>query len=140
MKRRTHATNAAPSGATVLQGDGSNATLSSQDAPRSIVAKCSKVDMATAELIQDLRKVMGPYTATNLKEKRSNRMKDYTSVASSLPLHQVPYYRGIHCRYEMPSYELPPLTRKMKLSKDVILYIEAPGTYHIEGKRGRNYM
>ena len=27
---------------------------------------------------------MGPYTATNLKEKRSNRMKDYTSVASSL--------------------------------------------------------
>lgn len=84
MKRRTHAANAAPSGATVLQGDGSNATLSSQDAPRSIVAKCSKVDMATAELIQDLRKLMGPYTATNLKEKRSNRMKDYTSVASSL--------------------------------------------------------
>lgn len=84
MKRRTHATNAAPSGATVLQGDGSNAKLSTQDVPRSIVAKCSKVDVATAELIQDLRRLMGPYTATNLKEKRSNRMKDYTSVAGSL--------------------------------------------------------
>lgn len=84
MKRRTHATNAAPSGATVLKGDGSNANLSTQDVPRSIVAKCSKVDVATAELIQDLRRLMGPYTATNLKEKRSNRMKDYTSVAGSL--------------------------------------------------------
>ena len=84
MKRRTHATNAAPSGATVLPVDGSNAKLSTQDVPRSIVAKCSKVDVATAELIQDLRRLMGPYTATNLKEKRSNRMKDYTSVAGSL--------------------------------------------------------
>ena len=68
----------------MLKADGTNEGLSSSDVPRSIVAKCSKVDVATAGLIQDLRKLMGPYTATNLKEKRSNRMKDYTTVAGTL--------------------------------------------------------
>ena len=82
-KTRTHAIGA-PDGATVVGKDGKAEGLSKQDVPRSIVAKVSKVDMKTSELILDMRKLMGPYTATNLKEKRSNRMKDYTSVASSL--------------------------------------------------------
>ena len=38
--------------------------------PRTIVAKGSKVSSYVAELIKDLRKLMSPYTATNLRERR----------------------------------------------------------------------
>ena len=82
-KTRTHALGA-PEGATVVGSDGKAEGLTTQDIPKSIVAKVSKVDGKTAELIMDIRKLMGPYTASKLKEKRSNRMKDYTGIAGSL--------------------------------------------------------
>eukprot|EP01031_Cornospumella_fuschlensis_P035600 gene35600-43175_t len=53
-------------------------------APRSIVAKAGKVDPFVTELIMETRKVMEPYTARNLRERRFNKMKDFVSVASQL--------------------------------------------------------
>jgi len=86
-KRRTHGSGA-PEGATVLGDGGASAPLSSKaDAaavPRSIVAKASKVAPQVGELVRDLRKLMSPYTATKLREKKFNRMKDYAAVAGHL--------------------------------------------------------
>ena len=80
-KTRTHAAGA-PQGATTL-----GETEIKDDIPRSIVAKASKVLCTVAffsfsniffakvgpqvgELVRDVRKLMGPYTANNLREKR----------------------------------------------------------------------
>ena len=52
--------------------------------PRSIVAKGTKVIPLVGELVQDLRKLMSPYTASNLRERSFNRMKDYAHVAGVL--------------------------------------------------------
>ena len=52
--------------------------------PRSIVARAGKVASRVAELIRDIRKMMSPYTASKLKERSYNRLKDYISVAGQL--------------------------------------------------------
>lgn len=67
-KTRTHAAGdetgaAAPSGAA---GDG----IKDKDVPRSLVVRASVVAPAIRLLIRDLRKVMSPYTAMNLKERK----------------------------------------------------------------------
>lgn len=64
-KTRTHKDDV-PAGATTLDGK----SLSKQiddGIPRSIVAKGSKVAPKVSELIHDLRRLMLPYTASNLK-------------------------------------------------------------------------
>jgi hypothetical protein len=72
-KTRTHASGA-PEGATTLK---STATKTSEvdnevkeNIPRSIVARSGSVVAPLKELVRDLRKLMSPYTATNLREKR----------------------------------------------------------------------
>lgn len=71
---------AAPAGA-VSQGA---VKEESPAVPRSIVARGTKVIPLVSELVQDLRKLMSPYTATNLRERSFNRMKDYAQVAGVL--------------------------------------------------------
>mmetsp|Transcript_17243 Transcript_17243/g.24977 ORF Transcript_17243/g.24977 Transcript_17243/m.24977 type:complete len:397 (+) Transcript_17243:38-1228(+) len=80
-KSRTHK-EAPPEGANTLSSEGT--AVNKADVPRSIVAKASKVQPIIAELVKDFRKLMSPYTATNLREKRNNRMKDYATVAGQL--------------------------------------------------------
>jgi len=82
VKTKTHAKNEVV-GATVLEG-GVQRGLEEDLPPRSIVARASKVVAQVGELVGDLRKLMGPHTASNLKEQRKNRMKDYTQVATQL--------------------------------------------------------
>jgi len=60
------------------------ATDGKDEVPRTIVAKSGKVVPNVAELVQDLRKLMGPHTAASLKEKNYNKMKDYIAVAGQL--------------------------------------------------------
>ena len=85
-KRRVHDIKSIPEGATVLGDGGVAAPLKKDEAaiPRSIVAKASKVAPQVSELVRDVRKLMSPYTATKLREKRFNRMKDYAAVAGHL--------------------------------------------------------
>ena len=54
--------------------------------PRSIVVRRGRLGKFAKELIGDLRLVMAPYTPVNLKEKRSNTIKDYLAVTSVLGL------------------------------------------------------
>jgi len=84
-KTRTHGKDA-PKGATVITAQGATAALDKEESevPRSIVAKGSKVIPQVGELVRDLRKLMGPYTASNLREKSYNRMKDYVVVCGQL--------------------------------------------------------
>lgn len=77
-KTRTH-TSGAPEGATILKEEDFKQTV-----PRSIVARSGNVVAPLKELVRDLRKLMAPYTATNLKEKSYNKLKDYTNVAGAL--------------------------------------------------------
>ena len=58
-------------GATTLGPDGAVAASKFQDdGPKSIVARGSKVKPLISELIIDLRALMSPHTAQNLKEKK----------------------------------------------------------------------
>ncbi|KAJ2847725.1 rRNA-binding ribosome biosynthesis protein, partial [Coemansia erecta] len=52
--------------------------------PRSLVAKSGEVGQSVSRLVRDVRKVMEPFTASSLKERKNNRVKDYVSVSSHL--------------------------------------------------------
>lgn len=46
--------------------------------------KSGKVGRSVAGLVQDVRKVMEPNTATRLKERKSNRLRDFLTMAGPL--------------------------------------------------------
>ena len=48
--------------------------------PRSLIIKRGKVGPYLKKLVSELRTVMYPYTAINLKEKKSNNMRDFLSL------------------------------------------------------------
>jgi hypothetical protein len=62
-KTKTHDLKKAPEGAPVVESQ-------SETIPRSIVAKVGKVSGVINDIVHDLRRVMGPFTATNLKERK----------------------------------------------------------------------
>lgn len=53
-------------------------------APKSFIIRLGPVTKTTSQLVTDLRRAMEPNTATRLRERRSNRLKDYASVAGPL--------------------------------------------------------
>lgn len=79
-KTRTHEDDI-PEGANIA-GEGA----AKADIPRSVVVRSSKVVSNIQDLIMELRKVMSPNTATNLREKSFNRLKDYITIAGQLAL------------------------------------------------------
>ena len=54
------------------------------DTPLSFVFKMGKVPAVVSALVQDLRRVMAPYTAEKLREKRKNTLKDFVHVGAPL--------------------------------------------------------
>ena len=113
--------------------------------PRSIVAKAGKVMLNKScynnhhmvrqvsphvgSLVKDLRKMMGPYTATNLKERGYNRVKDYTAVASQLGISHIlavtetksnivlrvaRFQNGPTLHFRIPQYSLAKHVRSMQ--------------------------
>ncbi|KAF7721071.1 hypothetical protein EC973_005504, partial [Apophysomyces ossiformis] len=52
--------------------------------PRSFVVRSGVVGRSVTALVQDVRHIMEPYTATHLKERRTNRLKDFVAVAGQL--------------------------------------------------------
>ncbi|KAK5135251.1 hypothetical protein LTR08_005501 [Meristemomyces frigidus] len=79
VKKRTHpgVTPAAPGNAPSKPGDRS---------PKSMVIRigASEVGPSVTQLVKDVRSMMEPQTATRLKERRSNKLRDYTSMAGPL--------------------------------------------------------
>ncbi|KAG8745111.1 hypothetical protein FRC10_008722 [Ceratobasidium sp. 414] len=75
-KNRTHLKGGIPAeGSTSADATG---------APKSIVVKHGQVGPALAQLVRDLRKVMEPNTASRLRERKRNKLKDYLVIAPTL--------------------------------------------------------
>ena len=98
--------------------------------PRTIVARSHKVNPNVAELIRDVRKMMGPYTASNLRERNYNRMKDYASVATHLGISHIlsfaqtknknivlriaKFHQGPTLHFRIPAYSLTKHVRTLQ--------------------------
>jgi ribosome biogenesis protein SSF1/2 len=54
--------------------------------PRSMVIRvnASEVGPSVTQLVRDMRLVMSPHTAARLKERRSNKLRDYITMAGPL--------------------------------------------------------
>lgn len=61
-----------------------DAVAADKKTPKSFVFRMGKVGASVKQLVVDLRRVMQPYTATNLKELPRNVLKDFISVAGPL--------------------------------------------------------
>ncbi|KAG0706331.1 Brix-domain-containing protein [Suillus ampliporus] len=72
-KNRTH-----------LKGAGAAAQTVSDGAPKSFIIKHGQVGSSLTQLVRDLRKVMEPNTASRLKERNRNKLKDYLTMAPTL--------------------------------------------------------
>ncbi|KEP67062.1 UNVERIFIED_CONTAM: brix domain-containing protein [Hammondia hammondi] len=57
---------------------------SSPSAPCSFVVKRGRLTPGARLLVQDLRMLMSPYCSSRLREKRSNKLKDFVAVSSLL--------------------------------------------------------
>ena len=53
-------------------------------APHSFVVPLGKTGKSVKELVSDFRKVMEPFTATNIKPRPGNVVKDYVQIAGPL--------------------------------------------------------
>ncbi|TDL27262.1 Brix-domain-containing protein [Rickenella mellea] len=71
-KNRTH-----------LKGPAQSTPIS-DGAPSSFVIKHGHVGSSLAHLVRDFRKVMEPHTASRLKERARNKLKDYLTLAPAL--------------------------------------------------------
>ncbi|KAF7322538.1 hypothetical protein HMN09_00032300 [Mycena chlorophos] len=75
-KNRTH-----------LKGAGAAAaapTATQDGVPKSFIIKHGQVGHSIAQLVRDLRKVMEPNTASRLRERSRNKLKDYLTMAPAL--------------------------------------------------------
>ncbi|KAI9704354.1 MAG: hypothetical protein M1836_007217 [Candelina mexicana] len=79
-KKRTHvgANNARP------KGTANNASMSRE--PKSMVVRvgAGEVGPSITQLVKDVRSMLEPGTASRLKERRSNRLRDFTTMAGPL--------------------------------------------------------
>ncbi|KAL5511734.1 SSF1 [Sanghuangporus vaninii] len=94
--------------------------------PRSFIIKHGQVGSSLSQLVRDLRKVMEPNTASRLKERVRNKLKDYLTLAPALHVTHIlaltltpiaPYLRMVR----LPAG--PTLTFRMErysLSRDII--------------------
>ncbi|KAJ7702354.1 Brix domain-containing protein [Mycena rosella] len=71
-KNRTHLKGAAP------------ATTTAEGVPKSFIIKHGPVGHSIVQLVRDFRKVMEPNTASRLKERTRNKLKDYLTLAPAL--------------------------------------------------------
>lgn len=62
----------------------SAAGISEDGVPKSFVIKHGQVGTSLTQLVRDLRKVMEPNTATRLKERKRNKLKDFFTMAPVL--------------------------------------------------------
>ncbi|GAA5858089.1 hypothetical protein JCM8547_005648 [Rhodosporidiobolus lusitaniae] len=80
-KTRTHvrpAANAPSAGTSASGGSAASKT------PKSFVVKSGTVGGSVAQLTKDVRRVLEPNTATRLKERKANRLRDYVSMSGPL--------------------------------------------------------
>lgn len=70
---------------TAVPSDGQTSLApSTAKVPKSFVIRASNMTKAASQLVNDLRRMMEPNTASRLKERKSNCIRDYMSVAGPL--------------------------------------------------------
>jgi len=81
-KRRTQA----PGTVQNAKALGVNKAGSGDRTPKSMVIRmgASDVGPSVTQLVKDMRSVMEPHTASRLRERRANRLRDYTTMAGPL--------------------------------------------------------
>ncbi|TFK67920.1 Brix-domain-containing protein [Pluteus cervinus] len=89
------------------------------DAPKSFVIKHGHVGTSLAQLVRDLRKVMEPNTATRLKERKRNKLKDFLTIAPAL---QVTHLLALTLTPIAPSFRIIRLSAGPTLSFRVERY------------------
>ncbi|KAF8894399.1 Brix domain-containing protein [Infundibulicybe gibba] len=72
-KNRTH-----------LKGASAEARNTADGIPKSFIIKHGQVGSSITQLVRDMRKVMEPNTASRLKERNRNKLKDYLTLAPAL--------------------------------------------------------
>ena len=79
-KKRTHV------GAHNGPSNGASGPTSSARDPKSMVIRigAGEIGPSVSQLVKDVRAMMEPNTASRLKERRSNRLRDYTAMAGPL--------------------------------------------------------
>ncbi len=82
-KKRTHAPAANPNRNKASAAANPQASTSE---PKSMVIRigAGEVGSSVSQLVSDVRRVMEPGTASRLKERRANRLRDYTSMCGPL--------------------------------------------------------
>ncbi|KAI4120944.1 MAG: hypothetical protein LQ347_006999, partial [Umbilicaria vellea] len=80
VKKRTHV------GANNGPTNSVPANNAASRSPRSMVIRigAGEVGPSVSQLVKDVRHMMEPGTASRLKERRSNRLRDYTTMAGPL--------------------------------------------------------
>ncbi|SPO28052.1 related to SSF1 - Nucleolar protein involved in the assembly of the large ribosomal subunit [Ustilago trichophora] len=61
-----------------------NSAATSTSAPKSFIIRTGKVPRSVSTLVQDTRKVMEPNTATRLRERNNNKLKEFISMAGPI--------------------------------------------------------
>ncbi|SJL04517.1 related to SSF1-Nucleolar protein involved in the assembly of the large ribosomal subunit [Armillaria ostoyae] len=69
---------------THLKGITTESASSQAGVPKSFVIKHGQVGASIAQLVRDIRKVMEPNTASRLRERNRNKLKDYLTLAPAL--------------------------------------------------------
>ncbi|KAF8919664.1 Brix domain-containing protein [Mucidula mucida] len=101
-KNRTH-----------LKGAATESASSQTGVPKSFVIKHGQVGSSIAQLVRDIRKVMEPNTASRLKERNRNKLKDYLTMAPAL---QVTHLLAFTLTPLAPSMRIVRLTNGPTLS------------------------
>lgn len=69
---------------------GQKSTTNNNDGiPKSFIIKHGQVGSSLTQLVRDMRKVMEPNTATRLKERNRNKLKDYLTLAPALQVSHI---------------------------------------------------
>ncbi|KAI9654031.1 MAG: hypothetical protein M1831_005548 [Alyxoria varia] len=77
--------------------NGVNRTKPGDRIPKSMVIRMGAGDVGSSvtQLVKDVRGVMEPHTASKLRERRSNKLRDYTTMAGPLGVsHLLLFYRA----------------------------------------------
>ncbi|PWW73723.1 Brix-domain-containing protein [Tuber magnatum] len=88
-KKRTHTTWSDPTKGATVGGQPLNASASRTPKTMVIRVGASEVGPSISELVRDVRTMMEPHTASRLRERKSNRLKDYTTMAGPLGVTQL---------------------------------------------------
>ncbi|CAH0514842.1 unnamed protein product [Peronospora belbahrii] len=94
-------------------------TVEKSDLPMSFVFKMGKVPAVVSSLVQDMRRVMAPYTADKLREKRKNTLKDFIHVGAPLGVTHFVFFTNTEAGTNLKIARIP---RGPTLSFKVIKY------------------